>query len=154
MTDPFQITENNALRYFMSGYFYMPAEMKNKGGFRYTGEYKKEILLLVNDSMNSAHEALLRRIMQFAGLTDDDYALLTRDEFGASQVSLIIKVFAPKMILVWGETVFPHLPLFTISNIDSVPILCSIELKELDGNSGAKKSLAAALKELQSLHHE
>ena len=149
MEEVIMILDNpQAVSYLMEGEFYMPVEKTRINDIRYQGKYKKKILLLVNESLQPAILELMGRILKFAGLTEDDYALISKDDWGNMTIGFVVNSFRPVKIIAWGETLFPMLPVFSNEQYEGISIVTCVTLTALEKNPEAKKSLAAALKVL------
>lgn len=149
MQNELSIKDNNrAIKYLMGGEFYHPIEKPQMNGIKYIGQYSNKILLLVNESMNPSISELLQKIMKFAGCQETDYALVTRDDWGNIPIEQVVNIFRPKKIIAWGQTLFPMLPIFSNEEFEGIQVVTCISLSDLEKNSDAKKSLAAALKTL------
>ncbi len=149
MEDNIIIQDNaQAIKYLMEGDFYMVKENVQINGLNYTGNYEKKVLLLVNEELTFTTKDLLNRILKFAGLSEQDYALITPHDWADKNIAFIVNSFQPLKIIAWGETLFPMLPIFVTEKFEGIDIVSSVSLTALDKNADAKKSLAAALKTL------
>jgi DNA polymerase III psi subunit len=125
--------------------------------FKYLGNNKRNILILVNDEQNEvsdeAGRELLRKIVKSVNLTANDFALLNYAKYKGTGFRQLLEHFSCNLVFSFGVTPVhlsmesPH-PEYSIVLEGTVRMIFSAELKTLDQNPAAKKVLWGSLQSL------
>lgn len=125
--------------------------------FKYLGNNKRNILILVNDEQNEvsddAGRELLRKIVKSVNLTANDFALLNYAKYKGTGFKQLFEHFSCNLVFSFGVTP-AHLSMATahpehsIVHEGAVRMIFSAELKTLDQNPAGKKALWGSLQNL------
>ena len=125
--------------------------------FKYLGNNKRNILILVNDEQNEvsdeAGRELLRKIVKSVNLTANDFALLNYAKYKGTGFKQLQEHFSCNLMFSFGVTP-AHLsmetahPEHSIVLEGAVRMIFSAELKTLDQNPAGKKALWGSLQSL------
>jgi len=125
--------------------------------FKFLGNNKRNILILVNDAQNDVSDEngreLLRKIVKSVNLTANDFALLNYSSYSTVTFDQLKQYFSPVVVFSFGviaaQLGLGSRPENTIVNEGSVRLIFSGELKDLDKDQNAKKVLWGSLKLLE-----
>jgi len=125
--------------------------------FKYLGNNKRNILILVNDEENEvsddAGRELLRKIVKSVNLTANDFALLNYAKYKGTGFKQLHEHFSCTLVFAFGVTP-AHLSMATAHPEHSIVLegavrmIFSAELKTLDQNPAGKKALWGSLQSL------
>jgi hypothetical protein len=125
--------------------------------FKFLGNNKRNILILVNDEENEVSDEmgreLLRKIVKSVNLSANDFALLNYAKYKGTGLQALQDYFSSTLIFAFG--VSPAQLSLTISHPENVIVqegtirmIFSAELKTLDKNPAGKKALWGSLQNL------
>lgn len=125
--------------------------------FKFLGQNKRNILILVNDEENEvsdeAGRELLRKIVKSVNLTANDFALLNYSKYQGTGFKQLQDYFSCNLVFSFGVTP-SHLAIATahpehaVVLEGNVKMIFSAELKTLDQNPAGKKALWGSLQSL------
>ncbi|HKG07496.1 MAG TPA: hypothetical protein VKB19_13595 [Pedobacter sp.] len=124
--------------------------------FKFLGNNKRNILILVNDEQNEVSDEkgreLLRKIVKSMNLTANDFALLNYANYKSTSLAQLNTHFSCTLVFAFGVTPL-HLglndhPENTVVNEGAVKLIFSAELKTLEADQQAKKVLWGSLQQL------
>jgi len=124
--------------------------------FKFLGSNKRNVLILVNDSENEVSDEkgreLLRKIVKSVNLTAADFALLNYAAYPDVKFEEFRSYFSPALVFAFGvgpaQLALPEQPSNTIVEEGEVRLIFSSELKMLDQDGTAKKTLWGSLQKL------
>lgn len=128
----------------------------SKVDYRYLGNNKRNILILVNDAVHEVSDEngreLLRKILKSVNLSTSDFALLNYHHYQESSYSQLMAHFASTIVFAFGVSsvqlgLTPH-PLNAVVREGEVMLVFAAELKQLDADMNGKKALWGSLKQL------
>lgn len=125
--------------------------------FKYLGKNQKNVLILVNDSLNDTStergRELLRNIVKALQLTANDFALLNYAAYENALFGSLTAFFSSKLVLSFGVTPaqlgLNHQISNTIIMEGEVQLVFSQNLDPLAENLTEKKALWGSLKQIQ-----
>lgn len=125
--------------------------------FKYLGKNQKNVLILVNDSLNDTStergRELLRNIVKALQLTANDFALLNYAAYQNALFGSLNTFFSSKLVLSFGVTPaqlgINDQPFNTIVMEGDVQLVFSQNLDPLAENLNEKKALWGSLKQIQ-----
>ncbi|MNK30292.1 hypothetical protein D3C87_487090 [compost metagenome] len=125
--------------------------------FKFLGNNKRNILILVNDEENEVSNELgrelLRKIVKSVNLSANDFALLNYAKYKGTGFQALQDYFSSTLIFAFGVTpaqlaLATSHPEHAIVQEGSVRMIFSAELKTLDKNPAGKKALWGSLQNL------
>ncbi|WGQ08258.1 hypothetical protein QG516_17110 [Pedobacter gandavensis] len=124
--------------------------------FKYLGQNKKKILILVNDAdhevSDEAGRELLRKIVKSINLTASDFALLNYAKYPKTSFLDLQQHFSSVLVFAFGVSAadlqLPSHPENKIVMEGDVRVIFSGELRKLEQDPGGKKTLWGSLKQL------
>ncbi|SMC68573.1 hypothetical protein [Pedobacter nyackensis] len=124
--------------------------------FKFLGNNKRNILILVNDEQNEvsdeAGRELLRKIVKSVNLTANDFALLNYAKYKGTGFKQLQDYFSCTLVFAFGVTPaalsLSGYPENSIVQEGAVRMIFSAELKALDQHPGGKKALWGSLQNL------
>lgn len=125
--------------------------------FKFLGNNKRNILILVNDEENEVSDEmgreLLRKIVKSVNLSANDFALLNYANYRGTGFQALQDYFCSTLIFAFGVTaaqlsLATSHPEHVIVQEGSVRMIFSSELKTLDKNPAGKKALWGSLQNL------
>ncbi|HMI03545.1 MAG TPA: hypothetical protein VK541_13730 [Pedobacter sp.] len=135
----------------------VPKEVKTAApAFKFLGNNKRNILILVNDQENDVSDEkgreLLRKIVKSVNLTANDFALMNYAHYTDASFAQLQDHFSSVIVFAFG--VSPrHLSLSdhpenTVVTEGEVKLIFSAELRKLEEDQNGKKVLWGSLKQL------
>ncbi len=128
----------------------------DKIAFKFLGNNKRNILILVNDPLHEVSDEkgreLLRKIVKSVNLSANDFALLNYHHYQNSSYQQLIDYFASTVVFAFGVSsqqlgLQGHAENIVVKERD-VLLIFSAELKQLEQDMNGKKALWASLKKL------
>ncbi|ALL08269.1 hypothetical protein AQ505_24000 [Pedobacter sp. PACM 27299] len=124
--------------------------------FKFLGQNKKKILILVNDAdhevSDEAGRELLRKIVKSINLTASDFALLNYAKYPKTSFIDLQQHFSSVLVFAFGVSAedlqLPSHPENKIVMEGDVRVIFSGELRKLEQDPGGKKTLWGSLKQL------
>ena len=124
--------------------------------FKFLGNNKRNILILVNDEQNEvsdeAGRELLRKIVKSVNLTANDFALLNYAKYKGTGFKQLQDYFSCTLVFAFGVTPaalsLSGYPENSIVQEGSVRMIFSAELRALDQHPAGKKALWGSLQNL------
>nr|WP_121269439.1 DNA polymerase III subunit psi [Pedobacter schmidteae] len=124
--------------------------------FKFLGNNKRNILILVNDEQHEVSDEmgreLLRKIVKSVNLSANDFALLNYARYKQADFNQLQSYFSSSLIFAFGVTpaqlALGGHPEHTIVQQGAVRMIFSAELRTLDQNPAGKKALWACLQNL------
>lgn len=124
--------------------------------FKFLGKNNRNILILVNDPeqevSNDAGRELLRKIVKSVNLTASDFALLNYSGYPQATFAQLQSRLSCSLLFAFGvspaQLGLPAHPQNSLVTEGNIRMIFSSELKQLDADPGAKKTLWASLKQL------
>ncbi len=132
-------------------------ELKPKFDFKYLGNNKKNILILVNDSANEVSteqgRELLRKLVYAIALTGKDFALVNYANYSTATYADFSDFFACKLVLAFGvkpmQLGLAEQPLHQLNEIGETKLVFTTNLHDLESDPASKKVLWASLQKLK-----
>jgi hypothetical protein len=134
-----------------------PVSLKNaEPAFKFLGNNKRNILILVNDKENDVSDEkgreLLRKIVKSVNLTANDFALLNYAHYSDVSFTQLQGHFSSVIVFAFGVSP-QHLrlndhPENTVVTEGEVKLIFSAELRQLEEDQNGKKVLWGSLKQL------
>ncbi len=159
-----QLTSNaEALRLFFTEDIYLISKTPDvnavelKTDFNYLGKNQKNILILVNDDKNEVStekgRELLRKLVKAIDLTANDFALVNYAHYTSEKYEDLKNFFNCTLILAFGvraaDLGLPTQPLHQLVNYNTIKLLFTSNLDDLDSDQTSKKTLWASLQQLK-----
>lgn len=124
--------------------------------FKFLGQNKKKILILVNDAehevSDEAGRELLRKIVKSINLTASDFALLNYAKYPKTSFTDLQQYFSSVLVFAFGissaDLQLPSHPENKIVMEGDVRVIFSGELRKLEQDPSGKKTLWGSLKQL------
>jgi DNA polymerase III psi subunit len=124
--------------------------------YKFLGNNKRNILILVNDAQNEVSDEkgreLLRKIVKSVNLTAGDFALLNYAAYKNTSMEQLQLHFSCVVVFAFGvsavELGLNDQPQNSIISHGAVRMIFSAELRQLEQDPGAKKSLWGSLQQL------
>ncbi|MBC8985707.1 hypothetical protein H9X96_07950 [Pedobacter sp. N36a] len=125
--------------------------------FKFLGQNKKKILILVNDAdhevSDEAGRELLRKIVKSINLTASDFALLNYAKYPKTSFADLQQHFSSVLVFAFGVSAgdlkLPSHPENKIVMEGDVRVIFSGELRKLEQDPNGKKTLWGSLKQLR-----
>ncbi|WEK19781.1 MAG: hypothetical protein P0Y49_01250 [Candidatus Pedobacter colombiensis] len=125
--------------------------------FKFLGNNKRNILILVNDEQNEVSDELgrelLRKIVKSVNLSANDFALLNYAKYKGTGFKALQDYFSSTLIFAFGVTpvelsLAASHPEHVVVQEGAVRMIFSAELRALDKNPAGKKALWGSLQNL------
>jgi len=124
--------------------------------YKYLGNNKRNILILVNDAAHDVSDEngreLLRKILKSVNLSTADFALLNYHRYQESSYAELMAHFASTIVFAFGVSPLQlglnQHPLNAVVREGEVMLVFAAELKQLDADLNGKKALWGCLKQL------
>jgi hypothetical protein len=132
-------------------------EPKKAWNFEYLGKNQKNILILVNDTVNKVSSAqgnlLLRKLVDAIGLANSDFALVNHAHYSESRFDDLNEFFNCQLLLAFGVDAevlgLSDFALHQIHNLGDIKLIFTTNLHDLDSDQTSKKILWSTLKQLK-----
>lgn len=135
---------------------HIPAAPEKITEFKFLGNNKRNILILVNDEENDVSDEkgreLLRKIVKSVNLTANDFALLNYSKYGSVDFKQLQAHFSSVIVFAFGVSAkqlgLTDHPENKMVLEGSVKLIFSAELRKLEEDQNGKKVLWGSLKQL------